>query len=355
MGLHTRLHDLVIRHSHELLRHVPGVRNGDADAIHDARVATRRIRAVLAVLRSDHDNHDTFAVEMRRWGRALGEARDLDIVVGLFEEKVWQLPEAARAAIAFSQAAVRERTDARRALIKVIEGSPLRDLAPTATRRVPRWWTRTSASVEQNLRTRMHEQSAKLTAAVDHASGVYFPNRTHDVRIQVKRLRYVVEVAAQAGRSQTDRAQLSLLKRVQTVLGNRHDRELLIQRLAQSGEHGVEIEALRARLMSERDGLFQDYLSRRDQLCHVAESIRTRTADRGRNWVPLVAILAVPSALVIRLARRRNVRASQYQQLAARPLGHTPRPAPSSPAVTHGSEARHGRPSSRGRYGPRLQ
>ena len=341
MGLHTRLHNLVIRHSHELLRHVPGVRNGDADAIHDARVATRRMRAVLAVLGSDHDtNHDAFAVEMRRLGRALGEARDLDIVVGLFEEKVWQVPEAARAAIAFSQAAVQERADSRRALIKVIEGSPLRDLAPTATRHVRRW-TRTSPSVEQNLRTRMHEQSAKLTAAVDHASGVYFPNRTHNVRIQVKRLRYVVEVAAQAGRSRNER-ELSLLKRVQTVLGNLHDRELLIQRLAQSGEHSVEIEALRARLISERDGLFQDYLSRRNQLRDVAESIRTRTADRGRNWVPLVAMLAVPSALVIRLARRRDVRASQYQLRDAQPLGHTLRPAPSSLVVTHGSETRGG-------------
>ena len=73
---------------------MPGVRNGDADAIHDARVATRRTRAVLAILDSDHDtNHDALSVEMRRLGRARGEARDLDIVVGLFEEKVRQVPE----------------------------------------------------------------------------------------------------------------------------------------------------------------------------------------------------------------------------------------------------------------------
>ena len=125
-GLVARMQDVAIRQSEELLKNVAGVRDGDADAIHDARVATRRIRALLEVLGDDHDaNHVALAEEMRGLGRSLGAARDLDVVVDLFEEKIWQVPEAARAVAALNRAAVHERATARRELIRTIERSPL--------------------------------------------------------------------------------------------------------------------------------------------------------------------------------------------------------------------------------------
>ena len=116
-------------------------------------------------------------------------------------------------------------------------------------------------------------------------------------------MRYLVELASATNRPRDDR-ELTVLKRVQSVLGNLHDRELLLQRLEQSGEQGVEIDTLRQRLIAERDGLFKDYLSRRDELRQVSESIRRHTAERARSWMPVAAMIAVPSALVIGLAGR---------------------------------------------------
>jgi hypothetical protein len=116
-------------------------------------------------------------------------------------------------------------------------------------------------------------------------------------------------LASAASRPRDDR-ELTVLKRVQSVLGHVHDRELIMQRLDQSREQGAEIETLRQRLIAERDGLFKDYLSRRDDLYEVSEAIRRRTAERARRWMPLAALVAVPSALVIGLAGGRQMRQS---------------------------------------------
>jgi CHAD domain-containing protein len=318
-GLVARLQDLAVRQSHELLKHVPDIRNGDPDAIHDARVATRRLRAVLEVLEDGHDErHAALTEAMRGLGRALGAARDLDIVVELLEEKIWQVPDAARAVVTMSQGALDERALARRELIKMIEGSALDDFAPSAFRRSRMWRSRASGSIGTNLQQRLHKQSTKLTDAVDYASGVYFPNRAHQVRIHTKRLRYLVELASTTSRPRDGR-ELTVLKRVQSVLGDLHDRELLLQRL-DAGEQGVEIGTLRQRVIAERDDLFKDYLSRRDDLREVSDSIRRRTAGTARNWMPIVALLAVPSALVIGLASRGRARASIHRVPERRPI-----------------------------------
>ena len=108
------------------------------------------------------------------------------------------------------------------------------------------------------------------------------------------------------------------------MLGNLHDRELLIQRLAQSGEEHGETDVLRGRLTEERDALFQDYLSRRNQLLEVSEQIGTQTAERGRRWVPVAAMLAVPSALVIGLVGRANSNSAKPQQSHARHFDDRP-------------------------------
>ena len=271
----------------------------------------------------DRGDRDGFADGMRRLGRALGEVRDLDVAAKLLKEIVWQLPSAARAVISLRQGVTQERAGLRRELIKTVERHPLDELVPTAVHRPRQRWPRGSASTERNLRSRIHEHSVKLTTAIEHAAGVYFPNRLHNVRIRAKRLRYLVEVAERTGRMRPER-ELAVLKRAQSVLGNLHDREWLIQRLAQSGEEHGETDVLRGRLTEERDALFQDYLSRRNQLLEVSEQIRSQTAERGRRWVPVAAMLAVPSALVIGLVGRANSKSAKPQQSHARHFDDRP-------------------------------
>ena len=116
----------------------------------------------------------------------------------------------------------------RAVLIKTIERSPLDDFAASAFR-PSRWRSGASGSIE-TAAAAPGPQSTKLTDAVDHASGVYFPNRAHQVCIHTKRLRYLVELASTTTRPRDDR-ELTALKRVQSVLGDLHDRELLLKRL----------------------------------------------------------------------------------------------------------------------------
>src|SRR5437588_3817420 len=60
------------------------LREGDPDAIHDARVATRRMRAALRLIKpviSDEQRRPLARV-LRRLRRRLGPRRDLDVMIG---------------------------------------------------------------------------------------------------------------------------------------------------------------------------------------------------------------------------------------------------------------------------------
>lgn len=69
-------------HFRAMLRHEPGTRQGeDAEALHDMRVATRRMRTALQVFGDylDMAQVKPLAKALRRLGRALGAVRDLDV------------------------------------------------------------------------------------------------------------------------------------------------------------------------------------------------------------------------------------------------------------------------------------
>src|SRR5688572_4818624 len=82
-----------------LLAHRAGIRDGDADAIHGARVATRRLRAALPILTGGSARRGEGPDEViKTAGRALGKARDVDVAIELLDELERRSPEAAPAA-----------------------------------------------------------------------------------------------------------------------------------------------------------------------------------------------------------------------------------------------------------------
>src|SRR5688572_14243554 len=63
---------------------IPDIYDGGADAVHRARVATRRVRELLALLRAHGGPSERDVVESyRQLGRALGKVRDIDVQLGL--------------------------------------------------------------------------------------------------------------------------------------------------------------------------------------------------------------------------------------------------------------------------------
>ena len=83
-----RLVEYVDSLAEELRKQLAGAFEGDADAIHDARVATRRLTAVIDLFeaRLSKRLRGRFARSLKRIRRALGRGRDLDVMIGHVQE-----------------------------------------------------------------------------------------------------------------------------------------------------------------------------------------------------------------------------------------------------------------------------
>ena len=87
---------------HRLLAHDPMVRIGDdPEGVHQARVATRRLRSDLRTFRPvlDREWSEGLRAELRWLGHALGAVRDADVLALLLESHRWAVPESHRPGI----------------------------------------------------------------------------------------------------------------------------------------------------------------------------------------------------------------------------------------------------------------
>lgn len=112
-------------HFQEMVYHEPGTRLGeDADALHDMRVATRRMRAAFRVF---GDYFDPQAVApylkgLKRTGRALGPVRDLDVLQIKTRAYLDALPEPEREGLQSLLAAMEQRREvARQQMLRYLD------------------------------------------------------------------------------------------------------------------------------------------------------------------------------------------------------------------------------------------
>lgn len=83
-----------------MLSHAAGVRLGeDIEALHDMRVASRRLRAALGMFAPAYPDpaFKSFEDDVKAVTDALGVARDLDVMIETLEELEGELPEGERA------------------------------------------------------------------------------------------------------------------------------------------------------------------------------------------------------------------------------------------------------------------
>src|SRR5262249_4494668 len=123
-----------------LSKALPAATKGDASALHQARVASRRMRAALPLVASDA-RAKKIERQMRRITRALGPVRELDVVCQMLDE-YGTAGNASRQAVAkLRQAVVRERNELHEAMMKRLERTNLEKLqkrALAAARKVER-------------------------------------------------------------------------------------------------------------------------------------------------------------------------------------------------------------------------
>jgi len=217
-----------------LTRALPSARNGDATAIHQARVATRRVRAALPIVTRGSKGRKLTKV-VSRLTRALGRVRELDVALQNLDELASDVsvPTEGIDLLRTMINEERERLCTDMALrIERVNLEKLQRKALAAAQRLvdahgpqlsdPK---RLRAVIKRSIR-----RALTLQAAIDNAGGIYLPDRLHQVRIAVKKLRYVLEIARDLSRSRAS-ARIRTLRSVQDLLGRMHDLEMLIMRI----------------------------------------------------------------------------------------------------------------------------
>jgi CHAD domain-containing protein len=290
-----------------LLGHVPGIRDGDEEAIHDARVATRRLREALELAKPGFRKDDAAHIfdAVRTATRALGAARDADVLHHVLLRLDTRFPLAMAATAQLRAALLHERQEKRRRLVKRLERLSLAGLRERITPRSAseRLRDRIAPAWRQAMREHVGRRSKAVRDAIDHAGGIYFPNRSHGVRIAVKKLRYALELEDALGPWHPVRA-IRRLKRAQDALGDAHDRQTAIARLEsldpqQPGIRGADVEATIRFLEAEILDLYRKYADQRKELLAICRACDRFAAPRRTGRALMAVGLVVPPLVVL--------------------------------------------------------
>ncbi|WP_051640101.1 CHAD domain-containing protein [Cellulomonas sp. URHE0023] len=206
------------RHARRLVRSEPGLRAGDGDAVHDARTATRRIRAALAAY---GDDQEPLRAALRELGHALGAARDPAVELHALRRILdAEHPDHVRGPVALR--IDEDLTAARQAGLDLLGG--LLGRAWVDLVRLLDEVTDSPPHV-RDLRTGARSAWRRLDRTVDALGTVAddeLDESLHEVRKAARRARYASEVAAAAfGRPARKSAKRA--RALQRVLGEQHD------------------------------------------------------------------------------------------------------------------------------------
>jgi CHAD domain-containing protein len=213
-----------------------GLDEGDVRALHQARVASRRLREILPVLQVDPGVSRRLGRRLRKVTQRLGTVRELDVLNLLVEELAASGRYDAQAVRRVASYIGDERRRARARLMNKLPVTELRRIASKLDRLAMNLKTRKpSRGWRWAVEARVTHRALALKAALADAGSLYLPERLHVVRIALKKLRYAREVGVEAA-GLDRREELRSLKRGQDILGGLHDVQVLIGRVRQLQE-----------------------------------------------------------------------------------------------------------------------
>jgi len=211
-----------------LFRHEAGVRTGeDPEAVHQARVATRRLRSTLRTFSSllDPDWTDRLRDELKWLADLLGQVRDTDVLLERFNEHLAALPAAdAKVGPRLLAALVDQRDSARRRLLRAMATERyavlLDDLVAAAA--APALLPGADRPAAQVMPPLVAKPWKKLRKQVGKAGDDPPDDQLHQIRIRAKRARYAAEaVEPVIGQPAEDYA--DAVADLQSVLGDHQD------------------------------------------------------------------------------------------------------------------------------------
>ncbi|HEY0447961.1 CYTH and CHAD domain-containing protein [Actinophytocola sp.] len=210
-----------------LVRHDLLARRDTPDAVHQMRVATRRLRSVLRAYRTllDRERVDRLRFELKWLGGQLGPARDLEVMEADLERAVAELPDdlvlgpvAARLTRHFSPA----RAEARQTVQQTLGADRYLRVLDQLDRLVadPPFTGRAARPAKKELPKHVRDTYRRTARRVRSLDGS--DEALHGVRKAAKRLRYAAEVAVPVVGKPADRTR-KRAKEVTRVLGEHHD------------------------------------------------------------------------------------------------------------------------------------
>jgi CHAD domain-containing protein len=235
---------------------------GGVEDVHDLRVAIRRLRANFDAFRDalDPAGYEDRRVRLRDLARMLGEVRDADVLAGMLERRLEQAgedaPEAPALRVLLDEALGEARRD-RAARLEAAAGDRLGAAIADLQRFVADQTMVTADEfgmdaadqepvppepAEQRSRTRrahpdrrvgpglatlLRRRLKQVRAADDAVTGPDDSAGLHQLRIRIKRLRYLAEVGALISPSAAHDEFLGMLGDLQDALGEVHDADVL--------------------------------------------------------------------------------------------------------------------------------
>lgn len=282
----------------KMLSHVEGVRLAqDIEAVHDMRVASRRLRAALSIFAAAFPAQEfsRFEREVKMVTRALGSARDLDVMIETLQTLDMLLPEHQRAGMeAFIAEKVAERATLQKDVQNALdhlekcdlrarfaqmrakatgacesgktpeEGEELADIAQDKTASASEKG-RKGAAMAQTLMPGIHPDNSitenaaviipwRIQELLEWEKYISDPARVyelHQMRIAAKRLRYTLEIFAPFYGREFSQA-IDRIKGFQEQLGSIHDADVLVPQLGRNLKESLQVSPKRA----ERLGVY---------------------------------------------------------------------------------------------------
>ncbi|MBI3784448.1 MAG: CHAD domain-containing protein [Deltaproteobacteria bacterium] len=230
-SLAAAVRKVVWRHLVQLRLNDPGTRLGrDPEALHDMRVAVRRLRAVLRAFPEGFQNRqrERFRAELRWLGGVLGTVRDVDVQLERLAMARTTAPPRHRAAVAGLQEFLRlDRRRRRKTMIESLESSRYLNLLlridqfsrsrPPSRRDLPA--AQPAAAIGRRA---VKGAFQHLVKGGSRAQSTLTPEDLHAVRIRAKRLRYILEFLADLTGKPGSRLVRHLVA-LQDLLGRYHD------------------------------------------------------------------------------------------------------------------------------------
>jgi len=233
-GTHP-VHDLaaLVRRRHDALREQAGdAHDGKVDAVHQARVASRRLREVVPVLGRGLDDVRLKPLrrDLRDLTRALGPVRERDVELGMVEELPIDGPDGERLTEAWLEHLERRRFAPASALRKALGPGRRHELDQALEAFASARTESDDDSWREGLARRLVARAQDLRDHIERTGTTYHPEPLHEVRIAIKKLRYVLEITGEAGLARVLRL-LRTLKASQESLGHLHDLDVLLTSL----------------------------------------------------------------------------------------------------------------------------